>query len=76
MTKIAHVQPKGQPTMTIYYDQKAKINPYRVYTEGYKWIPERGYARPTKNEVHRYADLASAVEYMFYYARQFNEEGR
>ena len=76
MTKIAHVQPKGTPQMTVYYDQKAKQNPYRVYIEGYKWNPERGYAMPFKHERSRYADLASAVEEMLLYAGTHNEEGR
>jgi len=76
MTKIAHVQPKGMDTMHVYYDEKAKTNPYRVYLEGYHHTYDYEGIAKHKRQVVRYADLASAMNALYQYALNHNEEGR
>ena len=81
MTKIAHVSPKGQPTMTVYYDEKAKEKPYRVYLEGYvwKWLDEAhstGARYPSKRQIERYDDLLHATCEMCKYVSQVTQEAR
>lgn len=74
MKKIAELQPYGTPKMTIYYDEKAKVNPYRVMVEQY--VPAEYGMRHQKKQINRYADLASCVRVMAQYAYEHNEEGR
>lgn len=74
MKKIAEIQPKGVARMTIYYDNKTSVNPYRVYLEwmelGHYGLSER------RRQVVRYANLASAAAQLAQYATQHDEEGR
>lgn len=74
MTKIAMISPKGAPTMTVYYDQQADTNPYRVYLE-WNVLGAHGIQKKRK-QVNRYADLASCGQMMSDYGRKNNEEGR
>ena len=74
MQKIACISPKGVPSMTVYYDKKAKMNPYRVYKE-WNEVTEYGIRRK-KNLVIRYADLWSCANLMQGYIATHNEEGR
>ena len=74
MTKVAMIQPKGKPTMVVYYDEKATTNPYRVYLE---WKELIAYGlRQRKKQVDRYADLNSCGLLIAQYAAENNEEGR
>ena len=74
MQKIGFLSAKGKPDMTIYYDQKAKVNPYRVFLEWYE-LGELG-CRKRKKQIDRYADLNSCGLMLAKYASNFNEEGR
>ena len=74
MQKIASISPKGVPSMTVYYDKKAKTNPYRVYKE-WNEVTEYG-IRHRKKLVIRYADLLSCAHLMLGYISMYNEEGR
>ena len=74
MTKIGFVSPKGFPALCIYYDEKAKKNPYRVYHE-WKEIGPYG-LRSRRKLVAQYADLLSCAYVIIDYCRKNNEEGR
>jgi predicted ATP-grasp superfamily ATP-dependent carboligase len=74
MTKIGFVSPKGLPTLCIYYDDKAKKNPYRVYQE-WKEIGPYG-LRSRRKLVEQYADLFSCAYVILNYCRKNNEEKR
>ena len=74
MTKIGELRPYGQPTMAIYYDANAAINPYRVYLHWYE--PGECGLRKCKKQIERYADLFSCVTTMLKYANDHNEESR
>lgn len=74
MTKIAEIQPKGVVKMVVYYDSKAKNNPYRIYAEGYE-LSNYGLKKRRK-QVNRYSDLLSCALVMAQYAKEHNEEGR
>jgi len=76
MVKIAFVQPARRDMMTIYYDERAKENPYRIYTEGYEQKDGDYAPRHFKRQVNRYADLASAMYIMYVYALNNNEDVR
>lgn len=60
--------------MTVYYDEKAKVNPYRVMVERYV-LTEYG-LKHQKKLIDRYADLNSCACVMAQYAKDHNEEGR
>ena len=74
MHKIAMISPKGQATMTVYYDSKAKCNPYRIYLE---WgdISEHGIVSH-KKLFKKFADLYSCGCELMEYSLKHNEEGR
>lgn len=74
MNKIGEIKPKGVPKMTVYYDPKAKANPYRVYKE---WMgyTEHG-CRERKQLVDKYADLETAMWELLHYCRWHNETSR
>lgn len=74
MNKIGEIKPYGVAKMTVYYDKKAKQNPYKVYTE-WSGYTLKGY-REQKRMVEKYADLYSCVAVMAQYAMEHNEEGR
>lgn len=74
MTKIAEIRPSGVPKMVVYYDDKAKNNPYRIYAEGYE-LTNYG-LRKRRKQVNRYADLFSCALAMTQYAKEHNEEKR
>lgn len=74
MTKIAEIQPKGVAKMAIYYDEKASVNPYRVFLHFNELTPYG--LMKKRHQLNRYADLASAAYEMTQYAIQNNEERR
>ena len=74
MTKIGEIHPKGVASMKIYYDEKAKNNPYKVYGEWYE-IGNYGLTKHRK-KITEYANLSSCVECMMNYTRSHDEEGR
>ena len=53
----------------VYYDDKAKTNPYKVYNK--YW--DHGWH---KKLLLKYADLASCVNFINCYVKQNNEESR
>lgn len=74
MTKIGMISPKGKPSMVIYYDEKAAVNPYKVYLE---WKELGNYGlRGRKKRVAMYGDLLSCGVKMAEYTAKNNEEGR
>ena len=74
MRKIAEIHPKNCESIKVYYDEKAVVNPYRVYFNWKKYTP-RG-LMDRKKQVARYADLASCMRLMYERILAFNEEGR
>ena len=74
MTKIGHIAPAGVPALCVYYDDKAKRNPYRVYKE---W-KESGPCglRSRRKMVAQYADLYSCAFVILGWCKENNEEGR
>ena len=74
MKKIGELQPKSADTVTIYYDDKADTNPYRVCRE-WNDIAPYGIVHRRK-QIARYADLYSCVFVMLGHAKEHNEEGR
>ena len=74
MTKIGSISPYRYADMTIYYDDKAPVNPYRVYLE---WMQLGQYGiTKHKRQVERYADLHSCMVMMGDYVKTHNEDGR
>ena len=74
MKKIGELSPKNAPTITIYYDDKAKLNPYRVYKV---WNELAVYGVRTRRKmIAKYADLYSCAFVLLGYAKEYNEEGR
>lgn len=67
MTKIGFIQAAGKPEMTIYYDKKATVNPYRVYIEWYDGTRH-------KKLLAKYADLFSCGCMVQRYTEMYNEE--
>ena len=53
----------------IYYDEKAKYNPYKIYN---KWY----YKGWHKQLIEKYADLFSCTEWINNFIRNHNEDGR
>ena len=74
MTKIGRISPYRYADMTIYYDDKAQRNPYRVYLE-WRELGQYGVTK-RKRQVERYADLHSCMELLYQYVQGHNEEGR
>ena len=74
MTKIGSISPYRYADMTIYYDDKAKVNPYRVYLE-WRELGQYGITK-RRRQVERYADLSSCMEMMREYVQDHNEDGR
>lgn len=74
MNKIGEIRPKNALTMTVYYDEKAHTNPYRIFLE---WMGDTGHGlAKRKKQVTRYADLSSCTAKMHEYATRNNEERR
>lgn len=69
MTKIGIMRSKGHPDLVTYYDDSAKVNPFRVCME---WVGETG--RKHRRQVARYADLSSCGEAVLRYTRVYNHE--
>ena len=74
MTKVGSISPYRYADMTIYYDDKAPVNPYRVYLE-WRQLGQYGVTK-RKRQVNRYADLLSCMEMMREYVQGHNEDGR
>lgn len=74
MTKIGSISPYRYATMTIYYDDKAPVNPYRVYLE-WRQLGQYGVTK-RRRQVERYADLHSCMVMMGDYVKNHNEDGR
>lgn len=76
MKKIGMIQPTGLPMMTIYYDDKAKTNPYRVYKEYYE-LGECGYGLTKRKKlINKYGNLYSCICEMNKYIAENDEEKR
>ena len=75
MNKIGEINPKNTHKITVYYDGKAKSNPYRVYEE-FKAYNKDLYLTDRKRLVAKYADLHSCVALMAQYTMEHNEESR
>lgn len=79
MKKIAKLTPANAPEIAVYYNEKAKCNPYRVYTEwDFEALSPAGGAKVyrRKKRVGQFADLASAIYQAYAYALLHNEEHR
>lgn len=63
MYKIGFIQ-AGYEKLTVYFDGKAKVNPFRVYLEYYGQDNKHH-----KKQVGRYANLASCGDYMNWFTR-------
>ena len=72
MRKIGSLQVNGF-TATIYYDDKAETNPFRMYAEYYD-IGKDGYLVKHKKLAQKYGDLASCTAYLHNYVLQHNVE--
>lgn len=68
MKKIGSIHSAGHPELTIYYDDKVSVNPFRVCLE--YWEDGRRH----KKQVNRYADLFSCGIEMEKYTKMFNFE--
>lgn len=68
MKKIGSIHSAGHPELTIYYDEKVSVNPFRVCLE--YWEDGRRH----KKQVNRYADLFSCGIEMEKYTKMFNFE--
>jgi hypothetical protein len=75
MTKIGYISPNGVHTLCIYYDAKAKKNPYRVYLE-WKEVSGPYDLRSRRKMVAQYADLYSCAFVLLGWCKEHNEEGR
>lgn len=74
MKKIAEIKPSRAKNMTVYYDNAAKVNPYRVYLE---WLePTPHGLMPRRQQYARFSDLASAGYMMAEYGLKYNEDRR
>lgn len=69
MHKIAFINPVKGHNVTVYYDDKAKVNPYRIYQEWH----DRG---KHKKQIERYANLYSCTCWINDYIRNRDEEKR
>ena len=76
MTKIGSISPYRYADMVIYYDDKASVNPYRVYLEWRQLGPEGYGITKRRRQLERYADLLSCVEMLWSYVQTHNEDGR
>lgn len=75
MKKIGEIAPAKGPKMVIYYDDKVKVNPYRVYLV-WEEMTEHGWPAQRRKQIDRYADLLSCGILMMEHIRKHNEEGR
>ena len=74
MIKIGEISPKGVATLRIYYDDKAKRNPYKVFAV-WNEIGAHGIVKRRK-KVTEYANLSSCAECMWRYTVSHDEERR
>lgn len=54
--KIGNLQVKGRPKMVVYYDDQAKVDPYRIYFEWYEDCYEQG-MKKRKRLVEKWDDM-------------------
>lgn len=74
MIKIGEIHPAGVSALKIYYNAKAKKNPYRVVQE---WKEPGAYGlRDRRKTIVEYADLYSCMLVLARYCEAHNEEGR
>lgn len=72
--KIGFIAPIGSDMLSVYYDRKAKKNPYRVYRE---WKEAGPYGlRSRRKMVAQYADLYSCAFVILGWCKEHNEERR
>lgn len=75
MYKIGELKPINRTNIVIYYDDKADVNPYRVYEEYYS-RNKYGCLTKRKRQVARYGDFHSCLAYIMAVMRWYNEEHR
>lgn len=75
MKKIGFINAKAG-TLAIYYDEKARVNPYRVYREWKDLHPTEGYVQKHKMLIQKYANLFSCTILINDWVRQHDEEDR
>jgi len=74
MHKIGEINPKNGKKMVIFYDDKVKLNPYRVYLTWNELTDHGCYAR--RRQIARYANLHSCGLLMAEHTRVHDEEAR
>ena len=74
MNKIGEIKPINGDKLTVYYDKKAKYNPYKVYREWWGYSPHGNVYH--KQMVAKYGNLHSCGLLIAKYTERFNEEGR
>ena len=72
MRKIGSIEVKGIEA-TIYYDDKAKTNPFRLYAEYYD-IGKYDYPTKHKKLIQKYGDLASCTAHIHNFVMKNNVE--
>lgn len=75
MKKIGFINAKAG-TLAIYYDEKAKVNPYRVYKEWKDLHPTYGWVQKHKTLLVRYANLYSCTIFINDWVKDHDEEYR
>lgn len=75
MKKIGFINAKAG-TLTIYYDEKDKRNPYRVYKEWKDLHPTEGWVQKHKMLIQKYGNLASCTILINDWVKAHDEERR
>lgn len=75
MIKIGFLNFRNSGNLVVYYDEKAKINPYRIYMETY-YIDKHEYPTKHRKLIERYANLASCTAHIHNFTIQHDEEKR
>ncbi len=76
MKKIGGLSFRDGNIIGIYYDEKAKYNPYRIYSVSYARDIDGKIFKTKKKLIEKYADLSSCTEWLNEFARAHYEEGR
>ena len=73
MNKIGSQRTNGG-NITIYRDEKAKVNPYRLYVEAYYNDGKHEWPTKHKKLIAKYGNLASCTAHIHNYVMQNDEE--
>lgn len=76
MKKIGSLSFKDGNIIGIYYNDKVKWNPYRIYSITYARDIDGKIFKTKKKLVEKYGDLSSCTEWLNRYAWVHNEERR